>query len=310
MRDLQELLDRWQNADLISTEQVTAITDFETSREPRRSSLIAEVLGYLGGALAVVAVWVFIAQFWADLETWGKLTLVGVMTVGFVAAGALVRNGSSDTSRRLAGFLWFLAVVGVAGWFGVLADSALDASGDAAALWASAPSFATALVLWLLHRKTLQLAALVVASHSLVLSLLSQLNSAPSDWFGLVVWAIGVACVLLAWGDVLAPKAAAYVLGIAAILLGPSMAGGMLEQSWPLWLGVITAGVLLTASVSLHEVVLLVGGAVAVFVFLPQLIFQYFEDTLGIPVALFLSGALLIGVALLIARLRDEVQTP
>ncbi|MFZ0493210.1 MAG: DUF2157 domain-containing protein [Acidimicrobiia bacterium] len=310
MRDLDENLERWRVADLISPEQVEAITEFETAARPQRSSLIAEVLGYLGGALAIVALWVFIAEYWNNLQSWAQLALIGVLTLAFLAAGAWARTSRSEAVRRLASFLWFLAVAGIAGWFGVLSTGTLDVSNEAVALWITIPTFAVALVLWLALRKVLQVAALVGATHAVVLSALAQVKPTPFDWFGLVIWSIGIACVLLAWGTVLKPGGTSYGLGIAAILLGPTMASAGLDQAWPLWLGLLTAAALLVASISLREIVLLVGGAGAVFIFLPQLIFTYFRDTLGVPVALFLSGVLLIAAALLIARLKREVTGP
>jgi hypothetical protein len=310
MGDLGEDLERWQAADLISREQVEAIIGFEKAAQPHRSSLIAEVLGYLGGALAIVALWVFIAEYWNDLETWAQLTLIGVLTLAFLSAGVWARTSPSEAIKRLASFLWFLAVAGISGWFAVLATGTLNVTGVATSLWITIPAFVVALTLWLSLRKVLQVAAVVGAAHAIVLSLLAQLKPMPSDWFGLVTWSIGVACVLLAWGGVLTPRGTSYGLGIVAILLGPTIATASLDQSWPLWLGLLTAGGLLVASVQLREIVVLVGGAGAVFVFLPQLIFTYFRDTLGVPVALFLSGVLLIAVALLVARLKREVTGP
>jgi hypothetical protein len=310
MPDLDESLARWREANLISEEQAEAIVRFETAAQPHRSSLVAEVLGYLGGALAIVALWVFVAQYWGRLEVWAQLTLIGVLAVGFFAAGAWARTGSSEAIKRLAGFLWFLAVLGVAGWFAVFSDGILDVGGDAQVVWASVPTFVVAFALWLALRKVPQLVAMVVATHMMVLSLLAQIEPSPGDWFGIVVWSIGVAGMLLAWGGVLTPRGTSYGLGIVAILLGPTMASAGLDQPWPLWLGLLTAAALLAASVPLREILLLLGGAGAVFVFLPQLIFTYFRESLGVPVALFLSGVVLIGAALVIARLREEVTGP
>ncbi|NOY56298.1 MAG: DUF2157 domain-containing protein [Actinobacteria bacterium] len=307
MRDLDERLTRWKQAELISDEQAASISRFEAAEQPRRSTLIAEVLGYLGGALAIVALWVFIAQFWGRLEIWAQLTLIGALTIGFLAAGAWSRTGEGEAVRRLSSFLWFLGIVGVAGWFGVFSDRIIAVHDEFQVLWITVPTFVAAALLWKALPKVLQVIALVGSVHAVVLSAFAQFDPSPTEWFGLIVWGIGVATVLLAWGGALQPTGTSYALGIAAILIGPSMAAGMLDTAWPLWLGLVSAAVMLASSVPLREVVLLVGGAGAVFVFLPQLIFTYFEESLGVPVALFLSGVVLIGAALLIARLREEV---
>ncbi|MDR9452235.1 MAG: hypothetical protein RI637_13580, partial [Acidimicrobiia bacterium] len=67
------------------------------------------------------------------------------------------------------------------------------------------------------------------------------------------------------------------------------------------------AGALLAFSVGLRNTMLLGFGAGGIFIFVPQIIFEYFGDTIGVPLALFLTGVVLLGAALLIARLRTEV---
>jgi hypothetical protein len=308
--DLDENLAKWRDAELISTEQVEAITRFEASRQPHRSTLIAEVLGYLGGALAIVALWVFIAQFWGRLEVWAQLTLIGVLALGFIAAGAWARQGSSEATKRLASFLWFLSVVGVAGWFGVFSDAVMGVHDELQTLWVSIPTCLVAIVQWRALPKVLPVIAMTLSVHAVVLTAVSQIQPPPEAWFGFIIWGIGVAGLLLAWGGLLTPRAVSYGLGIVAILIGPSVASGVLDAAWPLWLGLVTAGVLLAASVPLREILFLGGGAGGVFVFLPQLIFRYFQESLGVPVALFLSGVALIAGALLVARVREEVRAP
>jgi hypothetical protein len=122
----------------------------------------------------------------------------------------------------------------------------------------------------------------------------------------LAIWGIGVAWLLLAWGQQLRPPTTAYALGSLAVLFGPQMMR-FDDATWPLLLGLVTAGLLLTFSVALRNTILLGFGAAGIFIFVPQIIFEYFGDTIGVPLALFLTGAVLLGAALLIARLRTEV---
>ncbi|MDH5371716.1 MAG: hypothetical protein OEX97_02090, partial [Acidimicrobiia bacterium] len=63
---LSEQLSRWTNAGFITEEQAGQIRSFETARaasEERRVPLIVEALGYLGGALAVIAVLILAQEF-------------------------------------------------------------------------------------------------------------------------------------------------------------------------------------------------------------------------------------------------------
>jgi hypothetical protein len=57
-------------------------------------------------------------------------------------------------------------------------------------------------------------------------------------------------------------------------------------------------------SVGVRRTVLLGFGALAVFVYLLRLALQYLGETLGAPLALLVAGVVLLGVAVLTARLR------
>jgi hypothetical protein len=79
--ELQELLDRWVVAGLITTEQAERIRsqEFGVPARPaasslgapaavRGTSLMTEALGYLGGVLVVIAAGLLTARMWPDLH--------------------------------------------------------------------------------------------------------------------------------------------------------------------------------------------------------------------------------------------------
>ncbi len=307
MKDLATSLREWVAAGLIDQDQATAIRSHEAApTHERRVPLIAEVLGYLGGSLALIAAFILAGEFWPDLEAWARLLLVGAGTIAFLAAGWFVKDTENEAIHRLASFSWALATVGVAFFFGLLANDVLDMKEETTALFASASGLAIGYVLYRLSPRSLQQILLGGATLATSLTLLAHLNQPPQEFYGLAVWGIGVAWLFLAWGNHLKPQITAYALGSFAVVIGPQvMRSG--DNAWSLLLGLATAGALLALSVGLRNTVLLGFGAGSLFIFVPQIIFEYFGDTIGVPLALFLTGVVLLGAALLVARLRTEV---
>jgi len=307
VKDLATSVREWVAAGLINEDQARAIVSHETTpTDERRVPLIAEVLGYLGGALALIAAFILVGEFWADLEVWARLLLVGTGTAAFLAAGWFIKGIDNDAIRRLSSFSWALGTVGLAFWFGLLADSVFETEPETTVLIAALAGLVAAFVLYRLTMRSLQQLLLGGALVAVALSLLAHIDGLSEEYYGLTVWGLGIAWLWLAWGNQLKPQVTAYALGSAGALLGPQVMR-IDSALWPLFLGLVTAALLLTFSVTLRNTILLGFGAGGVFLFVPQIIFEYFEDTIGVPLALFLTGLALLGGALLVARLRTHV---
>ena len=306
---LKEQLSRWLNAGFITDEQASQIQAFETARaehQQRPVPLIVEALGYLGGALAVIAVLILAQEFWADLELWGRIALLGTVTLGLLVSGWVLRDSALEAVRRLAGFLWMFAAVGVAFTFGILSADGFDSSPETAALVGSLAAAAFGLLLWKLRTESLQQLAFFAAVAAAAMSVVGVADW-PEEFFGLSMWAIGTVWLFLTWGTAIRPEATGYALGGAGSLLGAQMMS-FNEAGWPVVLGVVVAGALIVASVTLRQIILLALGAAGVFIFVPQVVFHFFGDSLGAPVALLLSGAALIAGAVALARLMGEIK--
>ena len=307
MNNLADKLREWVGAGLIDEAQAEAIRAHETApTDERRVPLIAEVLGYLGGSLALIAIFILVGEYWADLEVWARLLLVGAGTVTFLAGGWFIKNVDNPAIGRLSSFSWALGTIGVAFWFGLFGMDVLEAEPETAFLIASIAGLIVGYVIYRRFPRSLQQILVGAAVVGTVTSLLGHIDQMPEEFFGLAIWGIGAAWLLLTWGDHLQPKVTGWILGSLAVLLGPQfMRVG--EAAWPMLLGLVAAGVLLAFSVALRNTILLGFGAAGIFLFVPQIIFEYFGDTIGVPLALFLTGVLLLGAALLVARLRSEV---
>ena len=118
----------WVELGLIDREQAERIADYEVTAAPagvpvvhaptaaspvagsvpelqRRPALVAmiEILGYLGGALAVTGVVLLVANFWADLAVGAQLALSSLTAAALIGAGLAVperaRPGDGATPR-------------------------------------------------------------------------------------------------------------------------------------------------------------------------------------------------------------------
>ena len=306
---LQEKLSRWATAGLITEDQSKRILAYEAAaakQEERRVPLIVEALGYLGGALAVIAVLILAQEFWADLELWGRLALLGTVTIGLLVAGWVLRDSPLEAIRRLAGFLWFFAVVGAGFSFGILSVDGFETGDETAMLVGSLAAAVIAFFLWRFRTQSLQQVAFAAGLWMALVGLI-LVAEWPDEAYGLGLWALGTVWLFLTWGTLIRPVITGYALGGVASLIGVQLLA-VDEQGWPLLLGVLVAGALIVASVTLRQIVLLALGSAGVFIFVPQVVFHYFGDSLGAPVALLISGAALIAGAVALARLMGEIK--
>ena len=80
-----------------------------TAPEPAaapRAALLAEAIGYAGGALVIVAGTYLAGELWRNIPTGAALALAAVASVALGAAGAALRTPGSPPARRLRSVLW------------------------------------------------------------------------------------------------------------------------------------------------------------------------------------------------------------
>jgi hypothetical protein len=266
---------------------------------------IAEALGYVGAALAIVA-GVFIAQqFWADLTPWAQTSLLGVVAIALLGAGAAVNGPIGTPTGRLGSFLWVLAAGATAATFGVYASEVANVPERDMALWVTAPATILAAVLWRLRERALQLVTVTFGIAGVSMAILAQVDDTVVTWGGLLIWALGIAWMLLAYARVLTPLRAALVLGSLGALVGPLF---MFEDNWALWLGLGTAVALIV--IGIGKGITALGGmaVVALFVYIPRIVFEYVGDGLAAVVAMLLVGIVLVAVAIIVARRRPDTE--
>jgi hypothetical protein len=287
---------------IITEEQADAIERVSAPvavHEGRRLGGAVEALAYVGAALAIVGVVTLVAQFWSDLATWSRLTLVGGLAVGLTVAGVFVDEDASASLWRLRQVLWFLASGAVALLAGLAAADAFDWRGEAVAVAVGAATVVHAFALWHLRDRPAQQLACVAGAVATGGGIAAWLKSPALAGFAAI--GFGAAWALAGRRGLLPPREVAVVIGALGVAVGPAILVASWEGAAPL-VGCAGAGVLLVAGARLHEFVFTGTGVVAVLAYVPWTVVHYFAGTVGVPVLLLVIGVALVAAMLVLIR--------
>ncbi len=181
-------------------------------------------------------------------------------------------------------------------------------AGSTVALTASAAAVAHGLVTWRTRVSPLQQLVTFAGSWGVVVAAAMLGDVTPGPFVaGLLVAVGGVVWGLLTWGEVVRPRVTGWLLAGAALGVGLQVASlddlrtAGLAVAVPVALGVLALGA------RLGELVLLGLGAAGILVFVPQLVFELFAETVGAPLALLVAGVVLTGGAVASIRMGRDV---
>lgn len=340
MHELETHLDRWVAAGLLERDQAEAIVGYEATHpdsaaSPQASAAGvptgtpsptspplsphagssgpqvagAEAVGYVGAALVVGALGRIIFEIWPQLAGWGRLTLAALVTVLAFGTGLALAPTSRAALQRLASVLFTVGVL-TAAWLGALvASELLTVRWDVQEAIATGAGFAAAVPVYLLRRRALAQATVLVATVAFVVTLLRLPAIEPSTGVvGLVLWAIGAAWLLAGHGGWLPPRRLAGVLGGLLALLGAQIGSFGDERVLGLLGALVTAGALVALALRSDTLHHLVVGALGLFIVMPQLVFELFGDAIGAPAALLVVGLLLLLGAVGLGRAGQKVR--
>jgi hypothetical protein len=161
--------------------------------------LLAEAVGYLGTALALVAAILAAHQFWADFQTWAQLAFIGSVTVLLGMAGLAVPIRRDRALTRLASLLWFASTAGIATFLAILGNTALGFDDPDTGLLAAGGTALYAAALWIWRSYPLQQVTLFAAVAATALTGLGQFDGVPAEFFGLRCGRSGWAGCYSAW---------------------------------------------------------------------------------------------------------------
>jgi hypothetical protein len=302
------LVRRWAAAGLITDDQAGRILARESAAgaarsvrpAPSRLPLVAEALGYLGGALVLAAVPILAARYWSGLGLAGRLAFTASATAVLFVAGALISPGVGAAQDRLRGVLWALSTGGFASFTAVLADGGLERPARDVALLSSICAAGYAGGLWLYRRTALQQLVLF-ASLAVVTGTAASRLEHGEEVVGLAIWGLAAVWLLLSWGGLVRPRRAGYLAGGAGTVVGAQAA---LVAGWGYGLAVVAAVALVAVAVLMRDVALLVISAVGMFLVVPATVERFFPDELAAPFGLLVAGTLLLVGGALVARRR------
>ncbi|WP_233515554.1 DUF2157 domain-containing protein, partial [Marinitenerispora sediminis] len=282
---------------VISPEQAAAVRAELAAAEAERPRVRwAEVIGYVGGALALIGVVSLVAALWADLtrSVWvavlAALTLAlaggGVLTAGGPRAMAGRRHRVPPVRRRLAGVLVGLGTVTAA-----LAVEVADAADF------SAVAGAVGLGLAAVGYAALPAAVLLVAAAGMSVWTVSALldltgwSAAPYD---LCLVALGLLWIGLSLTGVLTHRALGHGLGAGIVLYGAQMT--FLHAGHTGWIAVTlgAAAVFLLLYQRERATVLLVAGVLGCAIAVPELVWEWTDGALGAAATLLVAGVTLL----------------
>lgn len=310
--DIEDQLHRWLQADVIDDATAERIRAFEKRRPApsgERPGAI-EALLYLGVVVVSVGVFALIEQRWPDVDSWARVMAIGVPTLLALALGAGLHTTGEPALERAAQLAWFVAVGLFAGTVAVVlteyhpAGITFEDDPDGLLTVTSATAL-LALILWVAspgHPQVLALGATLFA-----------LGQAVGNWpdefsevlAGMLIFGFGVAGLALTEAQMFRPRFTGRLVFGVLCAAGPYEAG-FTENGMFFELMVFAAGgAIITLGVVRASFTLLAVGVIASFVGLVTFIFEHFEDRIGAPVALMISGGALIAGALLLVRLRS-----
>jgi hypothetical protein len=271
---------------------------------PARSSLVVEVVAYLGAALIVAAVMAIVGQTWEDVPLAGRLALIGVPTLVAAAAGWFLKDRHGPLGR-LASVLWLLALGGTAAFVALICAESTDISPSASTTTTLGVVAPLAVVAWGFQHKALQVLAMVGTTTGLVAASMYQSGVDFPPTIGLVVMVVGLCWFAQARVPVMEPAVAGTVAGLVAAYAGCQAVSAEWNVVGPALLVVGSLG-LMALSIADRSTLELLMGAFGLFTSLPSLMFEWFGDSIGAALALLVCGIVLVLVALRVAAARQR----
>jgi hypothetical protein len=282
---------------------------------------LAEIAGYVGGALVLAAIGLLLATGWAELSGTAQVTLLAVVTVLLGVAGAVaarlgggttaLRTGGDEVRRRLTSALLTGAAVTAALSVGRLVMLTV-------ADYSSEPSLGGGLTLVALGMVGYRVApsalgqlgvlggALVAAT-----SLLTLLGDDSSAMLvpGLVVLALGAGWLALAELGVLHEPVVGRFLAVATALAGAQLClvdAGHDLVAYGLTLLVAVGGFVLYVRTMSWPY--LVAGVAGITLVVPEAVMDWTDGSMGVAGGVLVAGLTLLAAGLVGLRLRQEAR--
>ncbi len=261
--------------------------------QQRGISFLAESLAYVGTLLVLAGSAIVTQQRWLSLTSTERIMAVTGAALTLLLAGFVVRWVALSDSRRLTESVWLASAVLAA------AATAMTGRGYHASvlvLAVSGQQAAYSFALWLHCRRELLAVAAFAGLIGALCSLIAIAAGGQAPWLAVAlgIWLLGIAWTVLGVGYP-QPLGTSVAAGAAVTLLAPAIA--VHQYPWVYGIGILTAAVVMGASVPLQNIVMLVFGSCALFCYLAATVFRLADHALGLAQTLIVVGGFLICVA-------------
>ncbi len=309
-QNLHERLQRWVAGGLLDAAQADPIEQAEAEwararmRDrrplPGRGALIVEALGYLGGALTILAGFIAVNLLWPDIPLGAQLAFAGSGAAALLAAGVAIRVGDEPAFRRLRSVLWLMSTGCLSAFAGLVAAQVWHLSPLTTVMVTAVTTTAYAATLWWWSRGSLQHLVTFAAAATAVGTIVARSAADATHWApGVGIWLLSVAWAFAVYRAALPPRRVGYVTAAAGALVGAQLTMPV-AAGHALALGTVAG--LLIGGILLRRVWLLVAGALGVIVFVPETAVRYLPQSMGVPLAMLTVGLMLLAAALWLAR--------
>jgi hypothetical protein len=257
----------------------------------------------VGAVFAVLAGFFAVWQHQSNITVGGELAFAGITAAVLLLVGVVLRTGADPASVRLRSAMWLASTAAFGAFAGLLVNPRIwEIDPAARPLVAEAAVTVYAVVLWWRSHATLQHLAAFLATAVLIATSIGKASPGGEPWrIGLGIWVLS-----LLWGGAvhrgyLPPRTVGYVMAEIGLLFGAQLT---MELAVGPALAVVTVAGLLAAGVALHRLLLVGVGTAGAIVMLPQVMSKYLPPGVGTAAAVFAVGAVMLGVALWLARSR------
>jgi hypothetical protein len=290
---------------------LAAVPAAEGEQHRRRISLLTEAVAYVGAILILAGGAAAIGQRWNSIGDWGHVGVFAGAALFFLLVGLIVRQVREPAIQRLVGVVWFLSAAGITGATGFATHDVYRNRGAVTLLAVGVAITLYSAALWLVRRRALQNAALfaglVVTICGTIVTATGR-GSAPSLAFAVALWGFGLGWAGLGWQRYVEPIWVTIPSGVLLALIAPSFTVG--EHGWVYAIAIATAAAAMATSVPLRNTPLLALGTLAMFGYVTAAAVRYLHESLGVPAALAITGVLIIGLAVVSARLMRVTHPP
>ena len=319
--EVKDRLTEWQAAGVIDAATATRIETFEAARpQPTPAAgriTVSEVIAYIGAVVLLVGIGFLYGTQYENLGSGGRLVILALVVIAGFAAGALVqRMGATGAARRARAAGWSVAAVAAAALLAQLfVDNAIftrppqysypGGGPDTSGALMVADAIGAALAAALLWRAGAALLAVVTAAgvYAAAGFLDAFLRLDVPGWTAELTW-IGPSLVLLALSETIVRgpdrRWAREVLQFAVILplliVTLIISNASHTTDLELFAGFVAAAgfgfALLRGSAGYA-----IAAGIGLFIFVNEVGFRHFADTVGFPVVLIVSGIALFAIA-------------